>query len=275
MIRFPAVAILLSCLAAPLWAQTQPAQAPSTTSMAKVAVKKPTPRAKASAKPVAAADTAPCRVGVIAATGDLFTVQKVGLTIFGNEFAAVPVSWGLDDLIFARVQAAAGGVPVRRIAYVRSSFDAYYHPKTSLFRNEREELATLVRQIASSVGCDRYLVVTRLEGQFKGTNQMLNGVGIVNHGTSLFSRTYLFANIGVTVFDGHTFEIRKDPNASFAGVMAHLASNLTQDETMRELDNSAFPTSPLESANSATLRDGTRAFLADRLDKILPSYFKE
>ena len=47
----------------------------------------------------------------------------------------------------------------------------------------------------NSVGCDRYLVVTRLEGQCKGTNQMLNGVGIVNHGTSLFSRTYLFANI--------------------------------------------------------------------------------
>jgi hypothetical protein len=54
-------------------------------------------------------------MGVIVHVGDVFVVQKVGLTVFGNEFAEVPTSWGLDDLIFARVKAAGGarGTPYR------------------------------------------------------------------------------------------------------------------------------------------------------------------
>src|SRR6185437_14794005 len=76
-----------------------------------------------------------CEVGVIPATQDIFTVQKVGVTVFGNALTDVPVSWGLDDLIFARARIAAGSVAVRRISYARGAFDAYYHPQSRLFRN--------------------------------------------------------------------------------------------------------------------------------------------
>jgi hypothetical protein len=274
MFRPLVIVLALSCLAAPVWAQTPPAQVPPTASTIKSAVKKPAPKAKAAAKP-RATDSGPCRIGVIAATGDVFAVQKIGLTVFGNELAEVPVTWGLDDLIFARVRAAAGASPVRRIAYAKGTFDAYYHPQPSLFRNERDKLATLVRQLAGNASCDRYLVVIRLEGQFGGTNQTMSGIGVLNRGTSLFSRSYLFAFIGIIVFDGRTFEIRKDPYANLESVMARFAANLTKDENLHELDNSAFPASPPEAANSTTLRDGTRDLLAAPLDKILPGYFKE
>jgi hypothetical protein len=84
----------------------------------------------------------------------------------------------------------------------------------------------------------------------------------------------VFANIGVTVFDGQSSDIRKNPNANLQGIMIHLAASLTE-ETMHELDNSAFPASPPEAANNATLHDTARAFLAGKLDKALPAYFKE
>lgn len=272
MVRMFVVACALSCLAASAWAQGQP----TTPSAVKPAVKKPAPKAQASRRPAAPTESGPCQVGVIAATNDLFTVQKIGLTIFGNEYAEVPVTWGLDDLVFTRARAAAGGMAVRRIVYAKGAFDSYYHPKPSLFRNSREELTTLVRDIAGNAGCERYLVITRLNGQLEGTNQSLNGIGVLNRGigTGVLDHTYLFAYLSVIVFDGQTFEIRKDPYANLESILARAAANLTKNENMHEVDNSAFPASPPEAANSPMLRDGARDLLTERLDKYLPAYFK-
>jgi hypothetical protein len=279
--RVFAVAILLSCFTLTATAQTQspPGTPPAGAPAAKPAVKKAAPKAKTSAKtsarPAAPPESGPCIVGVIAANGDLFSVQKVGLTVFGNELAEVSVPWGLDDLIFARVRAAAGTIPVRRITYPKGAFDAYYHPQSSLFRNSREELTNLVREITANAGCERYLVVTRFKGQLEGTNQTLEGIGVLNWGTSLFSRTLLFANVSVVVFDGQTYEIRRTPRASLEEIFSRMAANLTKDGKTGELDNSAFPASPPEAASSALLRDRTRALLTERLDKSLPAQFKE
>jgi hypothetical protein len=274
MVRSLAVAIVLSCFAASAGAQVQPAPAVQA-APAKSDVKKPAPKTKAAAKPAAPSNVGPCKYGIITATEDIFTVQKIGLTLFGNEYAEVPVSWGFDDLIYARARAAAGAIAVRRITYARGTFASYYHPKSSLFRNARQELADLVQQIAGNAGCERYLVVTRLEAQLQGTNQTLNGIGVLNRGVGFINHTWLFAYVSVIVLDGQTFEIRKDPHANFEAVLARIAANLTKNESMRDVDNSAFPASPAETANSAILRDGARAFLTERLDKFLPAYFKD
>jgi hypothetical protein len=236
---------------------------------------KATKKPKAPAKPAETAGAGPCGVGVIAATEDLFVVQKIGLTVFGNEYAVVPVSWGLDDLTFARVRAAAGNTPVRRIPYDKATFDSYYHPKASLFRDRREELSNLVRQIAGNAGCERYVVVMRNEGQLDGTNQTLSGVGIFSRGVGIISYAYVFVYVGVIVVDGQTFEIRKGPAVTFEGVMKHLADNVVDNEFLRKVDMSMFPATAADSANNAALRDTTREFLTKRLDKILPPYFAQ
>jgi len=142
------VLILLSFLTSAA-AQTPPATtapAAQTAPSAKPTAKKAT--AKATPKPAESATAGPCGAGVIAGTGDIFVVQKIGLTVFGNDYAEVPVSWGLDDLVFARVRAAAGNTPVRRITYAKGALDSCYHPKSGLFRNQREELSNLIRQVA-------------------------------------------------------------------------------------------------------------------------------
>jgi hypothetical protein len=48
--------------------------------------KKPAPKAKTSAALPKATDSGPCRIGVISAIGDEFVVQRIGLTVFGNEY---------------------------------------------------------------------------------------------------------------------------------------------------------------------------------------------
>lgn len=274
--RLAVVIVLLPCLAISVgWAQSPaPAAGPAATSPAAPAVKKPTPKAKVAAKPTVSAESGRCQIGVITAVGDVFAVQKVGLTVFGNEYTEVPVSWGLEDLIFARTRAASGGISLRRINYAKGTFDSYYHPQPSLLRNERQELTGLVRQIAGNAGCERYFVFTRLKGQLQGTNQTLEGIGVLNWGVGPLNTTSLFANLSLLVFDGQTFEVRRAP-VDLEAVMTRMVASLKGDPTLHKIDDTAFPVPPGDAANSAVLRDGTRNLLTERLDKWLPTYFKE
>ena len=279
MVRSFAVAAVLSCLVAPAWAQAQPAPGtvatPSVAPGAKPTVKKQAQRAKTSAKPPGPTDSGPCLLGVIPAIGDQFVVQKVGLTIFGNEYTEVPIdAWGLDDLVVARVRAAvAPGTAVRKIAYPKTAFAPYDHPAPALFRNSRDDLTAIVRQITANAGCERYVVVTKFTGQIEGTNQTHRGIGVLNRGTSLLSRTSLFAAVEVTLFDGQTFAIHKKP-FSLGSVLAGAFAHMTQDP-LTELDNAAFPEPAIDAAASATLRDRIRALLTANLDKTLPVILRE
>lgn len=264
------VTILLACLVAPAWSQSPSTASPPSTP----AAKKPAPKAKAAAKPAATADSGPCRYGVIIAVGDVFSVQKIGLTVFGNEYTEVPVFWGLEDLIFARTRAAAGGIPTRRISFVKGAFDSYYHPKPSLFRNPNQELAELVRQVAGNADCERYYVFTRLRGQVQGTNQFAEGIGVLNRGVGLLNSTSLFANLSLKVFDGQNFELRRAP-VDLDAIMKRMVASLAGDPSLHKIDDSVFPTSPEDAAKSAILQESTRNLLTERLDKFLPAYFKE
>ena len=125
MIRIVALFLALA-VAQPALAQTAPTPTPNPSpakpSPAKPAAKKSAPpKPDAGAPPAAAAagpQHGPC-IGVIPHVGDYFAVKTVGFTAFGNDLKEVPIeSWALDDLVVARVRAAAGpGIAVRRIAY--------------------------------------------------------------------------------------------------------------------------------------------------------------
>jgi hypothetical protein len=269
------LACLLSLLvtAASAQAPSPPSAAPAPTKA--VAKKKPAAKPKAAATPIDAGNSGPYQVGIIAAL-DLFSVQKIGLTAFGNALDEVPVSWGMDDVVVARARAAAGSTPVRKITYAKGAFDSYYKREGglgNLFRNYRGELTNTIRQIAGNAGCARYLVVMRGDGQFPGTNQPLTGVGVVHRGAGFIEYTFLFANLRIVIFDGQTFEIRQNP-VTLDGVMQHLASSLLTNRDMDKIDNSAFPSVAADAAQSAVLRDGSRNLLARRLDKIFPAFFQ-
>jgi hypothetical protein len=205
--------------------------------------------------------------------GDQFVVQKVGLMVFGNDHAEVPINaWGLDDLAVARVRVAAPGAGVRKIAYAKGAFEPYENPPVKLFRNLQDDLTAVVRQITANANCERYIVVTKFTGKLEGTNQGLHGIGVLNHGTSILSRTSLFTNIQVTIFDGQTFAIQKRP-ISLGSILAGTFAGMTRDP-LTELDNAAFPEPATVAVNSAILRDRTRALLTATLDRILAAYLK-
>jgi len=69
-------------------------------------------------------------IGIISAIGSKFAVQKVGTTVFGNEYNSVPVaSWGIDDLVASKLAGLLGGnADVRRITYAKDAFASYEAP---------------------------------------------------------------------------------------------------------------------------------------------------
>ena len=260
-------------LAQPAFAQTAPSPAPKPSSIkpspAKPATKKPAPP-----KPDTAAQSGPCGIGVIPHIGENFALQSIGLTMFGNDLKQAPIeSWGLDDLVVARVRAAAAPrLTVRRIAYPANAFESYDHPVPFHFPN----LKAIVQTVAGASGCERYVLVVKGRDEFVGTNQLIDGIGVVNR-FSLINRigvTYLFALTSLSIFDGHTFETLKNGSGSLRGEETlgdRMLNSLLQATPIhgpsRELKDFAWQPAP----DAITgMRDPTRALLGESLDKVLP-----
>ncbi|MDA9465919.1 hypothetical protein [Bradyrhizobium sp. CCBAU 53415] len=276
MLRIAVSLIALSSIWTSAVAQTPPTPAAPparTAAPAKPAVKKAAPKAKPAAQQPVAAESGPCQIGVIAAIGDRFSVQHVGLTMFGNEYMEAPIeTWGIDDLFVAKVRAAASGTAVRKIAYASGAFKAYYHPEAKLFRNDRDDLTALVRQIAGTANCERYVVATKARVSVDGTNQSIEGLGVYKNWASPSGRGVVVAYFRINVFDGRTFNIHRAPTRSFGDVLASSFSN--KNDNMQILNNLEFPKTPEQVTNSALLRDSTRSLLTAQLDKYLPAYIK-
>jgi hypothetical protein len=179
----------------------------------KPVIRKPVARSESPSKP-ASAKSGPCGLGVIVSVGDEFMVTKIGLTRFHNSETVVPIeSWGLNDLVFARVRAAAPpGMTVLRIPYSKSAFPPREEPKT-LFRDERAELVDLMRQITNGKNCQRYVLVSKSISRFNDLAWTVRGIGIVDHDVTLRHRTYLFALSYIRVFDGCDFSIIRHGSA--------------------------------------------------------------
>lgn len=277
MVRCYVVLLLASCLAAPVLAQSEMAQTASPAVTSKPPVKKSAPKSKG-LKPAAAVETGPCQIGVISGLGDRFLLQHVGVTVFGNEFAVASIeSWGLDDVVVARVRAAAGaGTAVRRIPASKEAFEPFYNPPRELFRDASKDLTTVVQNVAANSSCGRYLVVTRSRSQIPGTNQSVGGIGMLTNWTSnTFKKASLHTFFQITVFDGRTFAKHDDPLDKFEARLTASFSRLVKTEDFQQLDDFEAPTTPETVASNARLRDGTRAMLAARLDKILPAYLND
>jgi hypothetical protein len=273
---FAAATILVSCLTAAGWAQSPATSStPAAATPAKPVVKKAAPKAKAAAKQPAA-ETGPCRLGVISALGDRFSVHKFGLTIFENEESEALVNgWGLDDLPFARVRAATGADPsVRRIAYPKGAFEPYYNPKSRFLPDPNEGLPAIVRSITANANCERYLVITKYNGIVPGTKLEINGIGVYSQGIGSFARhSHLFANVAVSMYDGTTYEKISRSLAAF-GASFSAGLGLTEDP-LTKLDNSLFPDPPESASSSATLKERTRALVSARLDRMIPVYLQQ
>lgn len=268
MVRLFVAAIILSCLSTS--ASTQPAPAPpaapATKPLAKPATRKP-------AEPAASARSEPCGVGVIAAVGDEFMMKRIGLDFFNNQVKVAPVgSWGLDDLVFARVRAALPrDVAVRRIPYSKS-----VKPRDELtsqfFRDRKAEQVDVMRQITAGVNCERYVLVGRSISKVNDSHETVRGVGILDMDVPLRHKAYVFALSYIWVFNGRDFSIIRQGSAIAKRdpVMQRVLLGELILGPYSEVAQASLPGQPDEIAGNLALREYARALLTASLDKTLP-----
>ena len=137
-------------------------------------------RARAAGK--AAADNGKC-IGVVSAIGDSFSLQKIGITVFGNERNKVPLnSWQIDNLVVSKISAfLSKSWSVRPISYPKGTF-ATLEQDHGLFYNYDAELTGIVRRVTSSTKCDHYVVVLKTSSGYGTSNQSLYGLGVLEVG---------------------------------------------------------------------------------------------
>lgn len=207
-------------------------------------------------------------VGVISAVGDKFALQKVGITVFGNELNEVPIgSWGLDDAVASQVSAVLGKrFTVKRIAVPQGAFAAYESPG-GVIGDSDATLQSIVRKVAGSANCDLYIVVTRSGVQFGGTNQAVAGLGMVEGGGAINpDNVTLFAVTVVSLYDGRTFErlIWQRPGFAIGATIGNVVN-----APHRPLDRTWWPATP-QAVNSEKYKAAARALLTESVGATVP-----
>jgi hypothetical protein len=262
MLRVVAIAIFFVCLPIFSFAQTQRAAEPTTRPAAqgaKPAARKPGPR---SATAVGPADSGACQIGVIPIAGNLFLVETFGLFTFSDTKARVTVDgWALDELVVARVRAAAPGMSVRRIPFTKE--ELAHHRTPMLFYNVDDDIMEFAQYVSRGMNCERYVVVHR-----HGGNQPEYGIGISKR--PFAKEATLFAMMYIRVYDGQTFHLSKEaPALMTENTYIERVLHNPLGGPSRQLDVAMFPDKPADAITNPVLRDGVRAMLAASLDKTL------
>ena len=240
------------------------------------AQQQPAPRAKPSAKPSVTKPAAPAAaapsgksVCVASTLGHQFAEQKIGLMVFGNalEHAAID-SWGVDEAAVRRIGQIAGrGYTVRRIAVPTALATVNSAPFSGWTSNPAQDRIRAIA--AASPKCDVYVTLMPSGTNYNGTNQYLSGLGIVDT-SAIVDRTFVFASFSVVVYEGNTFAILKSerPGATiFPGLMA------APSAMHKQVDRSWIPATAQATAQSAQLKNTTRALVEEGLSKALPDVF--
>ena len=151
-------------------------------------------------------------VGLISALGDDFSFTNIGLMVITNSHSRGAFSgWNLDGMIAA--QAASLLSPhytVTPVVYDKSKFMA--EKGVDPIRSEIADLARpsiedTVRDTAKPQGLDAYIVITLADSQVVGTNQRVDGMGVMQTHPFFSDRYLLHALYHVTVIDGHQYTV--------------------------------------------------------------------
>jgi hypothetical protein len=202
-------------------------------------------------------------IGIVSAIGDKFHLRTVGITVFGNESQEIAIdAWGIDDLMTAKIRAAlTPRFDVRPVTYRRAAFATLENRIAIGIDQLRPEI---VRAEVSPQGLDAYLVVTKGIGQYNQTNQILEGLGIVQ-GSDLFaSNIYAHAYYEISVVDGHAWTLSRSTVAGLPGGGEGLFGPRMKGVD-RELDKSWWPSS-LDAASNQRLK----GVVVELIDQSLP-----
>jgi hypothetical protein len=211
-------------------------------------------------------------VCAISGIGDTFTLQKIGLMVFGNSLDKAPIdAWGIDEFVTGRIGAHLGQrFDVKRIAYPKGAFASLEKPKPA-FSESKDDRKEIVRGIVGNQKCDLVVVVTKSATGVGNTNKAIFGLGLLDMGRGIVDNFVLFAVAQTRVYDGKTFAVLGSKwaiNLARSFVYAISAPH-------RQVDRSWWPASPAHVASDARLKQATMELLGESIAETVAELFPE
>lgn len=273
MARAFGVAFVLSCFATAALAQTD-ALVPSTTT--KPAADRAIHQAGADAGSRGRTQRGACQLGLISIVGNKFWINDLGPTQFQRERRSTRAEWDLDNLVFARVRAAAPGLNVRMIEYDKEELRRGGQDRSfldRLFYSVASDVKDFARKVASTIPCKRYVVVYRQLYPVDGRRESVIGIGVVRI-RNLFvkEQAFLYALTYIRTYDGASFELLDQAAASTGddGSPMDFKHPAPFPGPKREIEIASFPAAPEQAAGDPAFRTTIRSLLASSLDRTLP-----
>jgi hypothetical protein len=146
-----------------------------------------------------------------------FNMQRIGLTVFDNDFKSLTIDdWKLDDRIYGKIKAIlAKDFAVKNIPATYEAFQPLRESR-GLFSDTEGARKAVIQKIASGSSCDFVLVVMGHASQVSSTNQSVGGLGVLDHGNGIVGwYRHIHALTFFYVYDGKTFqELRRQRGES-------------------------------------------------------------
>lgn len=203
-------------------------------------------------------------VCVASAIGQKFAVQTIGVMVFGNALESAAIqSWGLDNLVVQKIGSTLGAGFSVRSAAVPAAAVADLKKPGGLIPTDRT--AGFIAALRNSNGgnCHYYVVALPLRGQWPGTNQPVEGVGILKR-SGVVTQHFIFAAFWLQLFDGRTGERVRLP---IAGSLGEIFSD---PYWQKKVDDAWWPVPAQSAAGNSKLKDAARTLVLKVLDKDSP-----
>lgn len=265
MFRFLVVALLLWDSGGSAFAQSARSAGPGT-------------KPPAELKQPAAASQQACQLGLISIVGNKFEMTNIGPLdlAFMVKYSHGRADWGLDDLVFARVRAAAHGLGVQNIPYDKNELRRGGQQR-GLFTSFADDIKDFVRKTAANTHCDRYIIVYRRGGQIDGRPATAVGFGAIRLATIGRKDTaYLYVLSSIRIYDKN-FELIKTAPALIDEDPRpfEIPKNYKPVRgPAREIDIASLPATPQQAAQNPAIRTAIESLLATSLDKTLPGLLR-
>lgn len=197
---------------------------------------------------------------VASSIGHKYELKTIGLMVFGNDLKTASIkSWGIDGLVVQRLSAGLSSkYAVRAVSISPDALKSTPVGGRSIFESANADApfkAALSHHAKS--GCAYVAIVRPYRGQYTGTNQTIEGLGIVKHGADGLIVNY--STYGVftpQLYDSRTGDRVRLP-----------AGDIFSSSWLQKANASDWPASPEAATQSAKLREAARRLVTSEIDK--------
>lgn len=196
---------------------------------------------------------------VASSIGHRYEIKTIGLMVFGNDLKTASISsWSVDSLVVQRLGAGlASKYSVRAISIQTDVLKTVPTGGRSIFEAaDADAPFKAALSTHAKAGCAYVLLVRTYRGQFPGTNQTIEGLGIVKQ-DGIIKNYSIYGVFGPQLYNARNGDRIRLP----------AFDDIFSSNWLNPAKESDWPDTPEAATRNAKLRDATRRIVTTETDK--------